>query len=503
LLMICIQPYLSNGQCSNNNSQCGSTAYHNKKLGLYINYFFNFDPANGDWNNPVDQPHTVLCSGGPLDPITNLYPDEKILLDYIRQHGFTSLAFFGVYNMLYDPTHPYGTSTIANELKRFISIAKTQYGVTEVSACIGKGTEASFVGSYNLIPWQANCGLPPQFAQISNMQIGPSNIYNDPYLNALRTVLAVYNFNASSLSILAPDPIGCDDLDLRRCVPFFDRMVTEIEWWHGTNSDNETVFQKYCSVMEFMHCIKANSCCPMKLDTYIGSLKDVGSRTEQNVADIIDGYSDRVYLASYWCNPKGSNFDVDCIYDACLGEHTNPRPTLFGNNAKANTEIWPIFSAESSSFGINYETGDNWENNLGDYLLSHPCRLITAENDFLDDHQANLNSANPYSWGDNNFSGFQWFVSGILLQHNINRLSNSDQHSSMPTTALIINNKSEFHIEEFLLGHKFEIFNLSGSKIVAGLIDGNKIEVPGNITEGLYLFVIPELNYRKIIIPVE
>jgi hypothetical protein len=263
-------------QCSYNPIACGnSTTHTGKQRGLYINYFFNFDPVNSGWSNSINHQYTVLCSGGSLDPLTNLYPDERTLLQYIFSKRITSIAIFGIYDLLHDPTHPYGTSTISGELRRFISIAKRNYGVREVSAVIGSSNTAGFVSSYNFTPY-SNCPFPPDFSMV-NFQIGPSSITNDPFLNSLRSALAVYNFNAEPL-LLGPDP---GEIDINSCLYRFDRMVTEVEWWHGTPADRKTVFEQYQQLMDFMHCIKQYSRCPLKLDTYIGHFTEIDGYTEQ------------------------------------------------------------------------------------------------------------------------------------------------------------------------------------------------------------------------------
>ena len=104
--------------CSSTFTSCSSpsspTWNSNYKRGVYVNYFFNFDPYDGDWdptppNYGVKTSYTVLCQGT-YNSSTDLYSIEEDLLNYLFANNFTSICIYGVERMLRNPTHSYGVN---------------------------------------------------------------------------------------------------------------------------------------------------------------------------------------------------------------------------------------------------------------------------------------------------------------------------------------------------------------------------------------------------------
>lgn len=167
----------------------------------------------------------------------------------------------------------------------------------------------------------------------------------------------------------------------------FDALLTEIEFWHGTESEVSHKFAEYLEILKYLHKLQLSreNAEPVKVKTYLGWFN------QKQAAAIIQEV-DEVYLHAY-------------VQDAAKTfEFTRSRLALLDQAIRAsgkNISIKPIFSAEGSE-----QQGPGGEPFMGEWIKNHHDPLNTADALYL--KISARSDYHPY------MAGTQYFLYDIL-----------------------------------------------------------------------------------------
>lgn len=339
----------------------------------------------------------------------------------------------------------------------------------------------------NRSPWKCVSIIADPDAALRAVQteidLVPTGEYS-PYLESVKEIIQVYiyskYFNPDNNTIDFNNPqITCNPSVQ------INRIITEYEFYRhflvGGAPDlamNTLDYQNYEEILGMAACLRTNSPCPYLLDTYLGWL-DIDNLNDLQQAMYIDYVCDRVCLHTYRCDPIE------------LAGNLNGRALLFGNPAtKPNTDLWPIFSNESTIFPPSPDHPDlNQADFLGGYLTdptvtynpSGGHTMACAESQFYADYPSTSSASL-----DNQVHGVLWFTYTNKRDHSILRKRNQQG-----TSDLNINiNNDEMNIISSN-STSVEIFNILGHSISSVENTNNNIRISlKQFNPGVYLAVI-------------
>ncbi len=470
----------------NSNAQCPTCNFtptpvsisysQSKPRALYVNRLLKFN----DPNNPslgIDEAVSLL--GVDRDGSGNydgIFQKENQLLAYAQSIGVQTLILYDVENILNNKTMLYGSSDLETHLRRFIQNARIGgFGITEIAAVVGCGYNVNQVAVYDDGTYSVEgCWIPKigEFVEVTEKAQNEGKTYN-AMIASVKLLKDVYNYNLECRK----KAISVDFV----CSSTFDRIVSEFEFWNALNHDN--AWRNFILLTSYMDCLRINSLCTMHSDIYLGWLH-LDSYDDQEQADFIDVNFDRVMIHSYRCDP------ADLFPYASAPSTPDPgRLELFGNSSsmKPNTEIWPIFSAESSTFNDSY---NNWCDFLGGFLrLGGINNIAYCENIFQNDYD--LNSS---SW-DNTIGGYTWFTSSFMISNSLLRIRESKDISHGISFSLYPNpasNNIEIAASEtFTASLVFKLKDINGLIILQkNLVDQKTTVDILKLKSGTYMFSI-------------
>ena len=212
-------------------------------------------------------------------------------------------------------------------------------------------------------------------------------------------------------------------------------------------------------------------------------------------AEQIDYLVDRILLIDYHPDPTAL-FDYQCLGLDKLGRSaTIP-----------NSRIWPLFSAESSSFkracwGTPILDGNGnptyWNNYLGDYLLT-PNSFFSVENQHLSELNAAITNMNFYcptcactfNNGDNNVDGYMWFIYSVLNDTYNNHVFHREKNNEPieKNTLKYEQGSININMPEYKGNLLIRIYDSTGKIIVNEFLPVNhylKLPIPA-IANGIY-----------------
>lgn len=175
------------------------------------------------------------------------------------------------------------------------------------------------------------------------------------------------------------------------------------------------------------------------------------------------------------------------------------------NTTGRKTQIWSLLSAESSRYTkncFNATSTTRWDDFLGDYLEGvgpvfggNPHTLRDAESEWLNDIQAATttscsNCSCNFTNGNNNITGFMWFVSSILFENNFRRLGRSDLDDSKVKCTFLNNELTVFGTN---LNDRIKIIDIQGRVIIEKQIINSPVNL-NYLNAGIYLGCVTDQN---------
>ena len=180
-----------------------------------------------------------------------------------------------------------------------------------------------------------------------------------------------------------------------------DVLSLEYEYWNlPDNSTNPTTcdraaeYQNHKNILTAMQIIKDNSTYPLLVEDYLADFSNTlltasgpCQVTETTQVEELDWLSDRILLTTY------------NAYTANLFTRNCKRLQLLGSDTKSNTEIWPLFSAETNATitpsypwvqnFCNAQPGNAWGGFLGGFLIGSPSNGLGKVDDaYFNDYAA-------------------------------------------------------------------------------------------------------------------
>ncbi|MBK6989137.1 MAG: T9SS type A sorting domain-containing protein [Bacteroidetes bacterium] len=214
-----------------------------------------------------------------------------------------------------------------------------------------------------------------------------------------------------------------------------DVLSLEYEYWNlPDNSTNPTTcdraaeYQNHKNILTAMQIIKDNSTYPLLVEDYLADFSNTlltasgpCQVTETTQVEELDWLSDRILLTTY------------NAYTANLFTRNCKRLQLLGSDTKSNTEIWPLFSAETNATitpsypwvqnFCNAQPGNAWGGFLGGFLMGSPSNGLGKVDDaYFNDYAAAIGSSTAcpgcgctFSNGNNlDLKNIMWFTYTLL-----------------------------------------------------------------------------------------
>lgn len=212
---------------------------------------------------------------------------------------------------------------------------------------------------------------------------------------SLKTSLSSFIEAARACGVVEMNAVGAVDSDFQKIKTYqgeypghFDGVVVESEFWNASNV--QSAFTSFISLLQYIRTLDIqNNGKSATVSVYLGWLDAITDTPEQEAADQIAQYVDRVYLHCYVKNANST-------FPYCHG-----RIQDFVNTGKS-LQFYPIFSAE----GTEYNAGGGGF--MGDWLAANS--LNSAESIFY-------NAYEPiYGKSTDNFklSGYEYYEYAFL-----------------------------------------------------------------------------------------
>ena len=282
----------------------------------------------------------------------------------------------------------------------------------------------------------------------------------------------------------------------------FDWISIEFEYWSSNTFDaidenNQFIYDhddpvktaqrlcyddyiltiQYLNWLRMMGCSVFSTETELKLQIGIADPKPGPSRQlvpdPATQAEEIDFFVDRILLIDY------NNYPTALFKYQCSG-----LDRLGSMATKSNSRIWPVFSAESSSFQkacwgtpILDDIGNPryWNNYLGDSLFTNS--FFSIEDQHRNDLNAAITNMNFYcptcfctfNNGDNNVDGYMWFIYSILNDRFNNHVFHRERNINLENETATINYEQGYvniYMPEYKGNLLIRIYDSTGKIIV-------------------------------------
>lgn len=135
--------------------------------GLYVNNFFALNPTTVQ---PVEE-FSILCSGGQSG--LN-YNREIELLTYCKKFHFTYIVLYDLGTIFNNQNVSVNGTLLIDHLKRFIELARTNYGIVDIGANIGGVDNSDDVIFYNALRSSSSISsIAPYFTNSQSVSSDP------------------------------------------------------------------------------------------------------------------------------------------------------------------------------------------------------------------------------------------------------------------------------------------------------------------------------------------
>ncbi len=335
--------------------------------GIYVNNFFALNPTT-----VAQVPEfSILCGGA---PVGLNYQNEIDLLQYCKRNHFTYIVLYDLGTIFNNQTVSINSSLLIDHLKRFITLARTSYGIIDVGANIGgvdnsddvifynanrSSSSTASVGSYFTAAQTTSSN--PIVQQLNDFISQPLSTRDDdfPVQQATKLFLQVQAFSALAIERI-------------------NFLSVEYEFWNTSNSSGYT-FYRFQQITNRVHDVKVIAGYPLKSEIYLARFTDGNPQgpivSDQTIADLVDYKDangvlnfDRVML-TYYTNTAPNSY---------LNHQTqrNTQLDLSSATTNPNTEIFPLFSTYLPSGDPNF---GKWINE------NSKANIFLAEREFYED----------------------------------------------------------------------------------------------------------------------
>lgn len=399
----------------------------NPGRGLYVDRFIRVNEVSPNvW---VFNPNFSIL--GVDDDNNGIFEKEVELLEYAQKNHFTTLNLYDL-TRAFDPKYigvsvwnnaDHRFETLQEHLCRFMSLARSTYGITKIYAAVGDIDEADQIIDFNTM-----------FDRTSpNFYVGQAERATAEYTNRLKGLIETqYSLGNSNFinSELAKFVLRIAYFGGGSCAVNIDGFITEYEFWNtGTVAGNDAKTLSFESFMNDIVDIKNmyNQTHSHQLESIVYYGKNAtASRANltcaQCAVQYLDGASYTLNTGCNYCTPNsiGSNRKADKVFfeeyyrtitqfDYNNNEGVFKEPNTFGQ-----TSIFPLFSAESKE----YDADDNF---FGRWMLDVPStsgfeinNIYTAESEHYKNWKLQASAGNEENVLEP--GGYQWFTSSYLLK---------------------------------------------------------------------------------------
>ncbi|MBL0102906.1 MAG: hypothetical protein IPP51_03595 [Bacteroidetes bacterium] len=374
--------------------------------GIYADDFLKLNSANTE----VDSSKSILTVDANHDGI---FEKEDALLSYACENHITYLALYdthriiGKHRMIWNENSAQ-YEDLEKHLCRFITKAKSEYGISEIGAIGGSPQYFDSLSTYmDRYPLTAPVHLD-------------STITSSPYFNeALR--IAEKEYHSQSPEARRAEKIKqsiaiMNFNSINSCGASIDVLNVEYEFW----GDCANEFQNFYDIAVSMNSLKQinnqlHPSHPLRTEAYLALLGYCNSNpTFYDVVKTIDGCSscapfpgttnphpaliDRILLSFLQANPY--NFDWS-------------EESLFENNlTQDSTDMHPIFYAESQDLGGSFDF-------MGRWFPQAPTNTIFLAENYFFYHFLNFSGSSLGTPSQNNVQsgGAQWFAYSFMKEN--------------------------------------------------------------------------------------